>query len=287
MPWSRWMWSGRTRGPTRRTRRWRAAKCGGRCMACPSRSRMRTPPRACAPPAASRRWPPTCPTPLAPRPRTSTGPVGRTVEALALLYTILAGPDGQDTDVPPAPTEAPAPELTLKNLRVAVAPTFPGLPVAAEIRQGIAALGQQLAGLGARVEEAQLPALDFGQDLASAGELIGMMVGAFQPPPGQPPATLAQYLQALGRRDQSIIAWEEFFGAWDVLLCPPAMTSAFPHCETGAPLTVDGEMQVYWMVSGHTTLFNYSGHPAVVLPLKLDPDGLPIGVQLCGRRWGV
>ena len=39
------------------------------------------------------------------------------------------------------------------------------------------------------------------------------------------------------------------------------------------------------MVSAHSTLFNYTGHPAVVLPYKLDRDGLPIGVQLVGKRW--
>ena len=39
------------------------------------------------------------------------------------------------------------------------------------------------------------------------------------------------------------------------------------------------------MVSAHTTLFNYTGHPAVVLPYGQDLDGLPIGVQLVGKRW--
>src|SRR5258708_25054341 len=105
-----------------------------------------------------------------------------------------------------------------------------------------------------------------------------MMVGAFQPQPGQAPATLAQYLQALGRRDASIVAWEKFFDQWDVLLCPPAMTSAFPHCETGAPLMVDGQAEVYWMISGHTTLFNYTGQPAVVLPHEHDRNRLTLGV---------
>src|SRR5207244_3765143 len=31
------------------------------------------------------------------------GPMARTVEDLALLYPIIAGPDGRDTDVPPVP----------------------------------------------------------------------------------------------------------------------------------------------------------------------------------------
>ena len=135
------------------------------------------------------------------------------------------------------------------------------------------------------LEEATLPELDFHQELAAAGQLIGMMIGAFQQEPQGQPATLPQYLEVLHRRDQSIIAWEQFFQAWDALICPVSMITAFPHCKPGAPLRVDGQDVNYWMVSAHGTLFNYTGHPAVVLPFKLDRDGLPIGVQLVGKRW--
>ena len=130
-----------------------------------------------------------------------------------------------------------------------------------------------------------LPALDFNQEGASAGALIGMMTGAFQPEQQEQPTTLATYLQALHRRDSSILAWEQFFDAWDVLLCPPAMMTAFPHCAPGSPLHVDGQEVAYWMVSAHGTIFNYTGHPAVVLPYTLDHVGLPIGIQLVGKRW--
>ena len=135
------------------------------------------------------------------------------------------------------------------------------------------------------VAEAALPELDFDQELVSAGALIGMAVGAFQPEAHERPTTLAQYLEALHRRDRSILAWEQFFQTWDALLCPASMVTAFPHCETGSPLQVDGQAVEYWMVSAHSTLFNYTGHPAVVLPYTLDRDGLPIGVQVVGRRW--
>lgn len=212
------------------------------------------------------------------------GPMARTVEDLALLYSIIAGPDGRDTDVHPVPVEAPPP-LDLRHLRIAVAPTFPGLPVATEMRAAIEDLAQRLQPLCAAVEEATLPDLSFEQDLRSAGELIGMMVGAFQPDEQESPTTLARYLEALYRRDQSLIAWEHFFDAWDILLCPPSMTTAFPHCEPGSPLHVDGQDVVYWTISAHATLFNYTGHPAVVLPWKLDSAGLPIGVQIAGKRW--
>jgi amidase len=108
---------------------------------------------------------------------------------------------------------------------------------------------------------------------------------ALQPEEQERPTTLAQYLEALNIRDQSILLWEQFFEKWDALLCPPSMVTAFPHCETGTPLHVDDQEVAYWMVSAHGTVFNYTSHPAVVLPYHLDRDGLPIGVQLVGKRW--
>jgi len=212
------------------------------------------------------------------------GPMARTVDDLALLYSIIAGPDGRDTEVQPVQVDK-LPQLELKQLRVAFAPNFPGLPIAAEIRGAVEELAKQLRPLCAAVEEATLPQLDFNQELPRAGALIGMITGAFQPEEQEQPATLAQYLEALDRRDQSILAWKQFFEEWDVLLCPPSMVTAFPHCEPGSPLRVDDQEVIYWAVSGHGTLFNYTGHPAVVLPYKLDRDGLPIGVQLVGKRW--
>src|SRR6266478_6193640 len=212
------------------------------------------------------------------------GPMARTVEDLALLFAIIAGPDGRDTDVAPVPVEE-MPQLELNRLRIAFAPTFPSFPVAAEMREAVEEFAGRLSALGAVVEEAALPQMDFQQELVNTGALIGMMMGAFQPEEQERPTTLAQYLEALDIRDQSMLAWEQFFDEWDVLLCPPSMVTAFAHCETGTPLQVDGQEVVYWMVSAHGTVFNYTGHPAVVLPYKLDRDGLPIGVQLVGKCW--
>jgi amidase len=212
------------------------------------------------------------------------GPMTRTLDDLALLYAIIAGPDGRDTDVQPVPVED-VPKRELTQLRIAFAPTFPGVPAAAEIRQAIEALARQLERAGAVVEEAPLPAIDFDQDLQRAGALIGMMVGAFEPQEQQPPTTLADYMQALDWRDQSIAAWEQFFEKWDALLCPASMVTAFPHCEPGSALQVDAQHVNYWMVSAHSTVFNYSGHPAMVLPYTLDREGLPLGMQLVGKRW--
>jgi len=227
---------------------------------------------------------PGLPPPRAIRIMSCIGPMARTAEDLALLYSIIAGPDGWDTEVAPVPVDEVL-SLALKPLRVAFALTFPGLPIEKAISDAIEALAKQLQPLCTSVEEAVLPQVDFNQELASAGALIGMMTGAFQPEEQEHPTSLARYLEALHRRDQSIIAWERWFEGWDVLLCPPSMMTAFPHCEPGTPLRVNGQEVVYWMVSAHSTVFNYTGHPAVVLPYKVDGAGLPIGVQVVGKRW--
>src|SRR5260370_3036277 len=86
---------------------------------------------------------PGLPTPRSVRIMSCIGPMARTVDDLALLYSIIAGPDGRDTEVHPVPADKMAP-LELKQLRVAFAPSFPGLPVAAEIRGAVEDLAKQL-----------------------------------------------------------------------------------------------------------------------------------------------
>jgi amidase len=155
------------------------------------------------------------------------------------------------------------------------------------MRSAVMDLAGELDRAGEIVGEARWPAFDLGDALASAGALIGMAIGAFeQGGERQSAASLAGYFSALQRRDAVIGTWEHFFGDCDVLLCPVAMTNAFEHCEPGSPLLVDGKPFDYQLVSAHTCLFNFTGHPALVMPYRLDDRGLPVGVQLVGPRWG-
>jgi amidase len=212
------------------------------------------------------------------------GPLARSVEDLAVLYRIIAGPDDSDTELQPVPIEG-IPELSLADLRIAFAPTLPGFPVAEDIRLKVQELARELERSGATVEEAPLPELNLPDEFSKAGVLIDMMLGTTQPVTDRKPHTLARYFEALDERDRSIQAWERFFQKWDVLLCPVSMMTAFKHCEPGSPLQVDGRDMEYWLVSAHGTIFNYTGNPAISLPCGLDRNGLPIGVQLVGKRW--
>ncbi|RWF30279.1 MAG: amidase [Mesorhizobium sp.] len=212
------------------------------------------------------------------------GPLARSAEDLALIYRIIAGPDGGDTDLAPVPVEATeTPDVS--SLRIAVATTFPGFPVADETSAAVEKLGEKLGSAGAMVEEAKLPRLDLHDDLAEGGALIGMMLEAAQPDPPEQQTPVSRWFAALARRDRSILGWDRFFESCDALLCPVAMTTAFPHCAPGTAIEVNGREENYWMLPAYGAVFNYSGHPALTIPGGYDGEGLPIGLQLVGGRW--
>ena len=79
---------------------------------------------------------------------------------------------------------------------------------------------------------------------------------------------------------------EKFFERWDVLICPVTVSPAIPHVPFGTPVDVDQHKVPYFIAgTAYTSPFNLTGHPSVVLPLTKSKDGLPIGVQLVGKRW--
>jgi amidase len=111
-----------------------------------------------------------------------------------------------------------------------------------------------------------------------------MMVNAFQPTDGPKP-TFEDHLRAIARREQRSAELERWFARCDVLLCPVAMTNAFAHCEAGAPIRVDGKPQPYYRIASHVAWFNYTGHPAISVPVGFDEHGLPLAVQAVAARW--
>jgi amidase len=73
---------------------------------------------------------------------------------------------------------------------------------------------------------------------------------------------------------------------WDVWLTPVAATVAFPHCPAWSSIDIEGRPYPHAVANGAYTMpFNLSGHPAVVIPIGQTQAGLPIGMQLVGKRW--
>ena len=238
------------------------------------------------------------------------GPLARCVQDLVLALRVMAGPDPHDPDVPPLPLTL-APEPAWKNLRVAWVEEFGGIPVTRDTQAALTKLVTALQEQGCTVARRLPDGIDFPGIWETYGELRQCEVGGAMPSELEEEcaanfgvraqsddpemrgmarrlnATLRQYTATLAKRDAYIAAMEQFFESWDVLLCPVTVGPAFVHCAPGTPIPVDdGHVPYRLGGTGYTSPFNLTGNPVVVLPLTRSSGGLPIGVQVVGRRWG-
>jgi amidase len=104
---------------------------------------------------------------------------------------------------------------------------------------------------------------------------------------------LYRYSKALGQRDAFIRKAEQFLAGRDAWLCPVASIAAPPHEELKnfmeammAYVDVDGVKTPYDVATfGYTSIFNLTGSPVVTIPAGSTKDGLPVGLQVVGKRW--
>jgi amidase len=220
------------------------------------------------------------------------GPIARSAEDLALLGEVLAGPDGRDIHVPPVPWRA-LPELRISTLKIAYQSSFVGVPTAAAIVARVDRLAAELAGAGAHVEERmpgfsveQLNAVwrDYFALLARVIAELGGPKLPVAPPEGLQP-TLGNWTRVLARHEELVSAVDSVLRQFDAFLCPASITTAFPHSRPGTPIPVDGVAVESRYIDHYLYPFNFTGCPCVVIPAGLSEEGLPIGVQLVGRRW--
>jgi amidase len=243
--------------------------------------------------------------PLTVRHQGTIGPLARSVDDLALALQLISGPDGRTWETPPAPTGG-MPVRRFEGLRLAWACDVSGVRAGAAVSTGVASAVARLAARGARVEEAAPPGFDLLDALYGMGFLFGAEVGAGMPveqalaqrpgPKAVDPASRGiydgtecsyrAYSDVLVRRDSYIAAIEAFLDQFDAWLLPVSLTPAIAHCRGGTPIDVDGTKVPYMLAGlGYTAPFNFTGQPVAVVPVGLSPEGLPIGVQLVGKRW--
>jgi aspartyl-tRNA(Asn)/glutamyl-tRNA(Gln) amidotransferase subunit A len=72
----------------------------------------------------------------------------------------------------------------------------------------------------------------------------------------------------------------------DVILAPTAPISAPRVGETGVRVTGDRETATRAELLRLTRPSNISGLPAISIPCGFTGEGLPVGLQLMGPRWG-
>ena len=240
---------------------------------------------------------PTWPTSLGWGQLSVQGPMGRTVADVALLLSVIAGPDRRvpiSLDDPGTPFAAPLPER-LDGLRVAWAPDLGRrIPVDPAITAVLAESVRVFEDLGATVE-------DDCPDLTDADEAFGTL-RAFQfetlygdlvrKNPEQVKETVRWNAEMGAELSAADVGRAEvahtklyarvvdFFSRYDVLLAPTTQVLPFP-VEQEFPAEVAGIPQdnyLEWMRS--CTLITPTGCPALSVPGGFTPDGLPVGLQV-------
>ena len=234
----------------------------------------------------------------------SFGPLARSIDDLRLCLTVLNEPPAPPLDQPPA--------RSLSELRIAWSDDFGGAPLEAGSRQMIGVLAGSLERLGCHVERRDPDCFDFQEAWYLSGVCLGAINTLFQAPFTRwlrrlrapllsilgPRDALIQGLytglsmrpsriqDALQKRQALIERLESFFDAWDAWVCPVFPGPAFTHRAPDAPIEVDGQ-QVSQLKANllHSILFNLTGHPVVTIPVGISSQGLPLGVQIVGRKW--
>ena len=228
------------------------------------------------------------------------GPMTRTVKDAALMMNVCAGPDERDQySLPPADVDyVKALKGSLKGLRVAWSETL-GIAQAVdpEVRDATAKAARAFRELGCRVEsiEPTWPSpYDYWRTIFLGGiaaRLAPYLVRRDHIDPGLLPiveeATTyppTKYVQAWFDR----LAWwhhaRAFFERYDLLLTPTVASAPLRIGEL-YPAEIGGVPVGREAASVFTFIFNMTGQPAATVPCGFTKAGLPIGLQIIGRRF--
>jgi aspartyl-tRNA(Asn)/glutamyl-tRNA(Gln) amidotransferase subunit A len=227
----------------------------------------------------------------------SIGPMTRTVADAAMLTQAMAGPDVRDLATLRAPVAdyraALASGSSLAGLRIVSLPPeqFP-IGVEADVLTAYVRALEVMRDLGATVLERRFP-FDFADLMRRNGQVIsaeawsqlGGVASDGKAPVGDAVrarvmsgalVTAGDYIYALSHRRAACEQWQMWMSDADALLTPtlPMVACSLAQVdESATPL------------STFTRAGNYLGSSALTLPAGLSSDGLPIGIQLMGKRF--
>jgi amidase len=226
------------------------------------------------------------------------GVLSRSVRDAATMLDVLLGPRDPAASWSPRSPRPYADEVedAPRPLRIAVSTMAPMGVTEDQCAEAARRAADLLARLGHEVEQAT-PAWDVIL-AASAGPMevpgAAALVAADQlgsvEPRNRPmierlaQLTIVEHAQWVEQARAAATAFLEFWDAYDVLVTPTIGIP--PPAVSWAPWDQDPEahMATFMGFPNFAQPFNVSGQPALNVPLTWNPDGLPIGVQLAGRR---
>ncbi|GAA2145820.1 amidase [Nocardioides koreensis] len=225
------------------------------------------------------------------------GPMARNVGDLALLLSVLAGPDPRAPQALGDPGSVFAPPLSgsLSGLRVALSVDLGGaFEVDDEVAAVVSGSAAVLSGAGASVSGAH-PDLAEADDTfrtlrawhfqAKLGRMLAEHPDAFKPSLAEniragESLTGADVARAYTQRTALSERMRQFFTSYDVLVLPVSQVPPFP-ADQEFPTAINGRpMATYldWMRSAY--FITVTGCPAVSVPAGRTRDGLPVGIQV-------
>ncbi|HYR31304.1 MAG TPA: amidase family protein, partial [Gemmatimonadales bacterium] len=230
------------------------------------------------------------------------GPMARTAQDVALMLQAVAGPSPLSPLSQPTAGRnfvAAAGGAISQGLRVAYCPDIAGIGIDPAIERVCRRAAVGLGELGAEVDEIELD-LSFGRKAFLA--LRGLWFVAQMFPrmdqldrfganvAGNIRAGLDTTSRELGAaeaaRGRMWHLFRELFGKFDHLLTPCMAVPPFP-VDQNYPETVAGrKMETYVDWIAPTFVLSLSGLPVASVPCGLDPDGLPVGLQIVGKPFG-
>jgi aspartyl-tRNA(Asn)/glutamyl-tRNA(Gln) amidotransferase subunit A len=236
--------------------------------------------------------------PRAPRRFWHVGPMARSIRDLAIAFSRLSGPDGQDAfSSSTVAFDAGNGRRPYRPLRVGWM-TGPGFgPVDAEVRATVASAADALKRLGLHVEEVGIPALerDFALDVFNRLHVMEMKPAFEEATRGRKPeelymmaktmlglpdTSMADYLDAEQGAERLRDGYAEYFKQFDVLLTQVLPIPAHKHGV--AEFVIDGQKVDATYLQGATVPLNVTGLPGISMRFGTSEAGMPINVQLVG-----
>ncbi|MER6137200.1 amidase [Streptomyces sp. NPDC001815] len=226
------------------------------------------------------------------------GPMTRDAADAALMLDVVSGPDTRDWSGlgPAGGSYADALGGGVRGLRVAYSPSLGGQVavrpgVAAAVRRGV----EGLASLGAYVEEADPDFTDpveaFHVLWFSGAARVTQRLGPHQRELLDPGLReicglgtrfgALDYLAAVDVRMELGRRMGRFHDTYDVLVTPTMPITAF---EAGAEVPRGSGHRRWTGWTPFTYPFNMTQQPAATVPVGVDEDGLPVGLQIVAAR---
>jgi Asp-tRNA(Asn)/Glu-tRNA(Gln) amidotransferase A subunit family amidase len=222
------------------------------------------------------------------------GPMARTADDARVLFEALAGHYPRD------PLSAPVPirPREVRGTRIGVMHRIPGIPAEAAIPDAVRDAAGFLVGLGLQVEECvprcvgaaldlwrfffvELPLPVMRSFLSEKTHWTGREM--LEPFLDKSAPSSEHILEQLARRDKMRAALMREMEEYPVLLWPAANVAAFPHRQRDWP-TKERPLE-YFEATAPLVPANVLGLPSIVVPITLNRDRMPIGVQLIARPW--